>query len=270
MTKPVRAKKHLGQHFLKEESVAKRIASTLTGNGYDQVMEIGPGMGVLTKYLLEDNPLVIAMEIDKESVEYLGTHFDQENLKIVEGDFLKQDLNQICGNQPFAISGNFPYNISSQIVFRALDYRVAVPEFSGMFQKEVAQRICSPPGSKVYGILSVLCQAYYQCEYLFTVKPGCFNPPPKVDSGVIRMTRRTNYSLPCDEELFKQVVKRAFQQRRKTLRNSLKVFDIPLKHKEDTIFAQRPEQLSVSDFIRITQMIDSHAVSTDDRIHRSD
>ena len=270
MAKSVRAKKHLGQHFLKEEAVAEKIAASLTGQGYDQVMEIGPGMGVLTKYLLNTHNLVLAMEIDKESVQYLQTHLDRPNLKVVEGDFLKQDLTELASGEPIGIIGNFPYNISSQIVFRALDNRELVPEFAGMFQKEVAKRICSPPGSKVYGILSVLSQAYYHCEYLFTVKPGCFNPPPKVDSGVIRMIRKENFQLDCDEELFKQIVKSAFQQRRKTLRNSLKMFEVPPKHKEDTIFAQRPEQLSVADFIRLTQMIDPHAVSADHRIHRSD
>ena len=270
MAKTVRAKKHLGQHFLKEESVAQRIASSLTGQGYDQVLEIGPGMGVLTKYLLDRHHSVIAMEIDKESVEFLQTNLDRPNLRVVEGDFLKQDLVDLTKGNPIAIIGNYPYNISSQIVFKALDHRELVPEFSGMFQKEVAKRICSPPGSKVYGILSVLSQAYYDCEYLFTVKPGCFNPPPKVDSGVMRMVRKENFQLDCDEDLFKRIVKSAFQQRRKTLRNSLKMFEVPPKHKEDTIFAQRPEQLSVADFIRLTQMIDPHAVPTDDRIHRSD
>ena len=262
MTKKVRAKKHLGQHFLTRPEIAKRIADTLSGEGYDQLIEIGPGMGVLTQFLVDSGKKVIALEIDSESVAFLEQHFQQKNLRVIEADFLKCDLDHITGGKSFAITGNFPYNISTQIVFRALQWRESVPEFSGMFQKEVAQRICAGPGSKVYGILSVLTQAFYDAEYLFTVKPGVFNPPPKVDSGVLRLTRKEQFRLDCDEELLFKLVKAAFQQRRKTLKNSLKSFPFTAEQLEDTIFVQRPEQLSVDDFVRLTQMIDPDAVST--------
>jgi len=191
-----------------------------------------------------------------------------ENFQIIEADFLKHDLSKQFGESPFAITGNFPYNISSQIVFKALEWRYQIPEFTGMFQKEVAQRICEKEGSKTYGILSVLTQAFYEAEYLFTVKPGVFNPPPKVDSGVLRLKRKADFSLPCSESLFFKVVKTAFQQRRKTLRNSLKTFQISEKLKEDTIFAQRPEQLSVGEFITLTQKMESDGISSNDRVSR--
>ncbi|NND62499.1 MAG: 16S rRNA (adenine(1518)-N(6)/adenine(1519)-N(6))-dimethyltransferase RsmA [Flavobacteriaceae bacterium] len=261
MNNKVKAKKHLGQHFLHDEGVAEKIANTLTLNDYKNVLEIGPGMGVLTKYLVEKPVEVIAMDVDTESIDYLKKNLPKDNLTIVEGDFLKFNIAEIFNNQPFAIIGNFPYNISTQIVFKTLENRNLIPEFSGMFQKEVAQRICEKEGSKVYGILSVLTQAFYECEYLFTVKPGVFNPPPKVDSGVLRLSRKEDFSLPCDESLFFKVVKTAFQQRRKTLRNSLKTFQISDKLKEDTIFAQRPEQLSVQEFISLTQKIEGDAIS---------
>lgn len=258
----VRAKKHLGQHFLHDESIAEKIADTLTLQGYKMVLEIGPGMGILTKYLVEKPVEVTAMELDYDSVAYLRENYMRSNLQIVEADFLKCDLSELFGDSPFAIIGNFPYNISTQIVFKMLEWRKQVPEFSGMFQKEVAQRICEKKGSKVYGILSVLVQAFYDAEYLFTVKPGVFNPPPKVDSGVLRLTRKEDYGLPCDEGLFYKTVKTAFQQRRKTLRNSLKTFNLSEKLKEDAIFALRPEQLSVSDFITLTQKLESDGIST--------
>tara|TARA_Y100001933_G_scaffold263457_1_gene324877 strand:- start:6151 stop:7023 length:873 start_codon:yes stop_codon:yes gene_type:complete len=265
----VKAKKHLGQHFLKDESVAEKIAQTLSLEGYSNVIEVGPGMGVLTKYLLQRDIDLVAMDLDEESIVYLNHSFPLEHadilknndrLNIIEADFLKFDLTQLYGNEQFAITGNFPYNISSQIVFKMLEMRKQVPEFSGMFQKEVAKRICEGPGSKSYGILSVLVQAYYDAEYLFTVPPGVFDPPPKVDSGVLRLSRKKELNLPCDERLFFRVVKTAFNQRRKTIRNSLKVFNLSDNLKEDTIFDQRPEQLCVADFITLTQKIANDAV----------
>ena len=251
----VKAKKHLGQHFLTDESIAQQIADSLIGSNYSKVLEIGPGMGVLTKYLLEKPYETFVVEIDKESVDYLQAHYLKLANNIFSLDFLRHDWQTAFKNKQFAIIGNFPYNISTQIVFKTLELRDQIPEFSGMFQKEVAERICSKKGSKVYGILSVLAQAFYDVEYLFTVPPTVFNPPPKVDSGVMRMTRKENYELPCDEKLLFKVVKTAFQQRRKTLRNSLKTLNLSDKLQEDIIFAQRPEQLSVEEFIALTQKI---------------
>ncbi|SFC95265.1 16S rRNA (adenine1518-N6/adenine1519-N6)-dimethyltransferase [Algibacter lectus] len=253
----VRAKKHLGQHFLNDETVAEKIADSLTLNNYKTVLEIGPGMGVLTKYLLKKPVTTYVVEIDTESVEYLQANYLNLAPRIIEKDFLKYDLNESLNGEPFAIIGNFPYNISTQIVFKTLEMRDQIPEFSGMFQKEVAARICSKEGSKVYGILSVLVQAFYHAEYLFTVPPDVFNPPPKVDSGVLRLTRKENYSLPCDEKMFFKVVKTAFQQRRKTLRNSLKTFDLSDNLKANSIFGQRPEQLSVASFLELTQLLEN-------------
>jgi 16S rRNA (adenine1518-N6/adenine1519-N6)-dimethyltransferase len=251
----VKAKKHLGQHFLTDEGIAQQIADSLVGTNYKKVLEIGPGMGVLTKYLLEKPYETFVVEIDTESVAYLQAHYLKLANNIFSLDFLRHDWQAAFKDEQFAIIGNFPYNISTQIVFKTLELRQFIPEFSGMFQKEVAERICSKKGSKVYGILSVLAQAFYDVEYLFTVPPTVFNPPPKVDSGVMRMTRKENYELPCDEKLLFKVVKTAFQQRRKTLRNSLKSLNLSDKLQEDTIFAQRPEQLSVEEFISLTQKI---------------
>ncbi len=256
----VKAKKHLGQHFLKDESIAKAIADTLNLEGYDDVLEIGPGMGVLTKYLLEKPITTYVIEIDTESVAYLDANYPKLKDKIISKDFLKYNINEVFDGKQFAIIGNFPYNISTQIVFRTLEYRNQIPEFSGMFQKEVAERICSKKGSKVYGILSVLAQAFYDVEYLFTVDETVFDPPPKVKSGVMRMRRKENYSLPCSEKLLFTVVKTAFQQRRKTMRNSLKSLNLCDNLREDTIFDLRPEQLSVEQFIELTQKIESNAV----------
>ncbi|PCH53697.1 MAG: 16S rRNA (adenine(1518)-N(6)/adenine(1519)-N(6))-dimethyltransferase [Flavobacteriaceae bacterium] len=256
----VRAKKYLGQHFLKDELIAEQIADSLIGNGYKNVLEIGPGMGVLTKYLLKKKYTTHVIEIDTESVEYLKAHYLNLANRIILKDFLKIDLSEYFGKDQVAIIGNFPYNISTQIVFKTLEYRHQIPEFSGMFQKEVAKRIAETAGSKVYGILSVLTQAFYDVEYLFTVPPSVFNPPPKVDSGVIRLTRKENYTLPVDEKLFYRVVKTAFQQRRKTLRNSLKTFNLSDNLREDVIFAKRPEQLSVHEFINLTSKIEKDAV----------
>ncbi|WP_299188614.1 16S rRNA (adenine(1518)-N(6)/adenine(1519)-N(6))-dimethyltransferase RsmA [uncultured Aquimarina sp.] len=265
----VRAKKHLGQHFLKDENIAKKIGDTLTLNGYTNVIEIGPGMGVLTKYVLQKDVDLIAMDLDTESIDYLNTSFPLEHpeirngkgaFKVIEADFLKYDLDTLFDNDPFAITGNFPYNISSQIVFKTLEKRNRIPEFTGMFQKEVAQRICEKPGSKAYGILSVLTQAFYNAEYLFTVPPSVFNPPPKVDSGVLRLIRKSNHTLPCDEKLFYKVVKTSFGQRRKTLRNSLKTFQLIDEIKEMEILAKRPEQLSVDQFIELTLLIEKSRI----------
>lgn len=253
----VRAKKHLGQHFLNDETIAENIANSLSFKGYKHVLEIGPGMGVLTKYLLKKDTITHVIEIDTESVDYLKANYLNLADRIIEQDFLKYDLTQVLKNEPFAIIGNFPYNISSQILFKTLEMRDQIPEFSGMFQKEVALRICSKEGSKVYGILSVLTQAFYDAEYLFTVPPTVFNPPPKVDSGVLLLTRKENFTLPCDESLFFRVVKTGFQQRRKTLRNSLKTFNLSDNLREDSIFGMRPEQLSVQQFIELTLLIEN-------------
>ncbi|MDP6921629.1 MAG: 16S rRNA (adenine(1518)-N(6)/adenine(1519)-N(6))-dimethyltransferase RsmA [Lutibacter sp.] len=250
----VRAKKHLGQHFLTDERIAADIADALTHNGYQRVLEIGPGMGVLTKYLLRKPFTTHVIEIDQESVAYLEAQYLNLHGRIIPGDFLKIDLPAFFGDEPLAIVGNFPYNISSQIVFKVLENRQQVPELTGMFQKEVAQRIAEKEGSKKYGILSVLTQAFYEVSYLFTVPPSVFRPPPKVDSGVIRMVRK-NTRLPVSEPLFFKVVKTAFNQRRKTLRNSLKPMNLSDSLREDTIFAKRPEQLSVQAFIELTSKI---------------
>ncbi|MEH6746185.1 MAG: 16S rRNA (adenine(1518)-N(6)/adenine(1519)-N(6))-dimethyltransferase RsmA [Maribacter arcticus] len=261
---PVKAKKYLGQHFLKDEDIAKQIADTLLQKDYKNIVEIGPGTGVLTKYLLTRDINLVAMDLDSESIIYLNETFPLEHHKLLEGegsfkvieaDFLNYDLQTLFGDEQFGITGNFPYNISTQIVFKVLELRNQIPEFSGMFQKEVAQRICAQEGSKTYGILSVLAQAFYDAEYLFTVQPEVFDPPPKVQSGVLRLTRKTDFQLPCDEQLFRRVVKTAFNQRRKTLRNSLKTFALSDILKEDAIFDQRPEQLSVADFIALTKKI---------------
>ena len=262
--KGVRAKKHLGQHFLNDEAVAKKIADTLTLNGYKNVLEIGPGTGVLTKYILKKEITLLAMDLDTESIEYLKTHFKFEHrdiasddkFTVLETDFLKHDLDTVFPGEPFAITGNFPYNISTQIVFKMLENKERIPEFTGMFQKEVAQRICEKEGSKAYGILSVLAQAFYDAQYLFTVPPDVFNPPPKVDSGVLRLTRKENFQdLGCDPKMLHKVVKMAFQQRRKTLRNSLKGMELSDDFRAREILNKRPEQLSVLQFIQLTQDI---------------
>ena len=250
----VRAKKYLGQHFLTDLSIAQRIAGSLPLDAEADVLEIGPGMGVLTQYLLQDPRMrLTAVELDAESVGYLHRHYPQ--LKVVEADFLRLDLERLFPGQ-FCIIGNFPYNISSQILFRLLDVRDRVPVLSGMFQKEVAERIASPAGRKAYGILSVLLQAFYDIEYLFTVPQHVFDPPPKVQSAVVRLTRNGVQHLDCDEALFRAVVKTAFNQRRKTLRNSLQPL-VPRGHAmyADPLFDRRPEQLTVADFIRLTRLV---------------
>lgn len=248
----VRAKKYLGQHFLKDENIAAQIADSLTGS-VPHVLEIGPGMGVMTKYLLDKPEFDFhAIEIDRESVDYLHSHYP--SLHVIEGDFLQLDLSTLFPN-PFAVIGNFPYNISSQILFRVYDNRNRIPELVGMFQKEVAERVCAAPGSKTYGILSVLLSAFYDIEYLFTVHEHVFNPPPKVKSAVIRMRRNSVANLDCDEQLFTKVVKIGFNQRRKTLRNALKQLNLPLDGIDPSLLSLRAEQLSVADFVAITRVL---------------
>ncbi len=255
----VRPKKHLGQHFLTDLNIAQNIAGALTGVDYQDVLEVGPGMGVLTQYLLQTKHTIHAIEVDNESVDYLNTNFPKLVPNLIFGDFLKCNLAKDFPS-PLAIIGNFPYNISSQILFKTIENRKQIPEFVGMFQKEVAERICEPPGSKAYGILSVLTQSFYDTEYLFNVNRFVFDPPPKVASAVLRLRRKETIDLNCDERLYFRVVKTAFQQRRKTLRNSLKTFSLSTNLKEDTIFGQRPEQLGVSDFVRITNLIAHDAI----------
>lgn len=253
----VRPKKHLGQHFLKDLSIAENIANGLTGHGqYTHVLEIGPGTGVLTQFLLKQPTETWVIEIDKESIAYLDQHFPSLEGRIIDGDFLKLDFLKQTGS-PLAIAGNFPYNISSQIFFRILEVRNQIPEVVCMIQKEVAERLASPPGNKAYGILSVLLQAYYDIEYLFTVKPEVFNPPPKVNSGVIRLKRNNTSELGCDESLFKAVVKAGFQMRRKTLRNALKPINLPSELVEHPMLNRRAETLSVEDFVTLTNLISS-------------
>ena len=256
----IKPKKYLGQHFLKDSSVAQKIADTLTLSGYDKVLEIGPGMGVLTAFLLQKATTTYAIEIDVELVAYLQDHYPSLSNRIFEADVLKFDFSVAFAGTQFAIIGNFPYNISTQIVFKMLENRRYIPEFSGMFQKEVAQRICVMEGSKAYGILSVLVQTFYHTEYLFTVPPNVFNPPPKVDSAVLRLTRKNDFSLPCSEKHFFSLVKSAFQQRRKTLRNSLKAFNLSDNLKANTIFDKRPEQLSVAAFIELASAIENNQI----------
>ncbi len=251
----VRPKKHLGQHFLKEPAIAEKIVNSLTNHGeYAQVLEIGPGTGVLTQFLVRKDYQLTVVEIDTESVTYLRENYKEDQFRIISGDFLKMEDG--LPEAPFAIIGNFPYNISSQIFFKLLKIRNQVPEVVGMLQKEVAERISSPPGSKVYGILSVLLQAYYDIEYLFTVEPGSFNPPPKVNSGVIRLKRNTTQSLDCNEELFTKLVKQGFQNRRKTLRNALKSLNLPASIIGESILDKRAEQLSVQDFVKLTKDVE--------------
>ncbi len=256
--KNVKAKKHLGQHFLNDEKIAKRIVDSMTDLN-THLIEIGPGMGVLTKYLIQNKDINLhVIELDTESVQYLEVNYPELKGRVIYGDFLKMDLKDIeTGN--CNIIGNFPYNISSQIFFKVLDYKDNIPQVVGMLQKEVAERLASPPGSKAYGILSVFLQAYYDIEYLFTVPENVFVPPPKVKSGVIRLVRNDVQTLDCNERLFKRVVKTGFNQRRKTLSNSLKsiAFDrqvIP----DHEVFSKRPEQLSVEEFVELTKLIESN------------
>ncbi|MCY0968025.1 16S rRNA (adenine(1518)-N(6)/adenine(1519)-N(6))-dimethyltransferase RsmA [Chryseobacterium wangxinyae] len=249
----VRAKKHLGQHFLTDENIAENIVEGLSFENYSNIMEVGPGMGVLTKYLLKKEQQIYLAEIDTESIDYLKKNYDKATDDTFVGDFLKQDFSFLNGEQ-IAIIGNFPYNISSQILFKIIDYYEQVPEMVGMFQKEVAERTAAVPRTKDYGILSVLVQAYYDVTYLFTVHENVFNPPPKVKSGVIRLTRNPKEGLAGNEVLFKQIVKAGFGQRRKKLSNSWKVLNIPEALKTHEFMDKRAEELSVSDFISFTQL----------------
>jgi len=250
----VRAKKSLGQHFLKDQNIARKIVGSLKADGISAVLEIGPGMGVLTKYLLENsNYSLHAVEIDAESIEYLKENYPELKERIIADDFLKLDLKKNF-NQPFAVIGNFPYNISSQIFFKILENKDQIMEVVGMVQKEVAQRIAEKPGTKTYGILSVFLQAYYNIEYLFTVSEHVFAPPPKVKSAVIRLKRNDTSELGCNEKLFSNVVKTAFNQRRKTINNSLK--GLIGNHVPNEILKKRPEQLSVQEFVLLTKWIE--------------
>lgn len=268
--KSVRPKKQLGQHFLTDQDVARRIADTVDACPDLPVLEVGPGMGVLTQYLLTKGRPLKVVEIDTESVAYLKEHMPQLEGSIVEDDFLRMPLDSLFDGQPFVLTGNYPYNISSQIFFRMLEHRDRIPCCTGMIQREVAQRMAAAPGSRTYGILSVLVQAWYSVDYLFTVDEHVFCPPPKVKSAVIRLTRNEVSSLPCDESLFRRLVKTTFNQRRKTLRNNIRPLltqldaqqreaGLPVRdHAQwlaQDLFGKRPEQLSVQDFIALTQSL---------------
>ena len=253
----VRAKKSLGQHFLIDKNIARDIVNSLKATNVDKILEIGPGMGVLTNFLLEnENYETYVIEIDHESVDYLHKHFPQLKDRIIEGDFLKLDLAASISDKPFALIGNLPYNISSQIFFKVLENKELIPEIVCMLQKEVAKRICSGPGSKVYGILSVFLQAWYNVEYLIDVPEYVFDPPPKVQSAVIRLTANGRTDLGCDEKLFFKVVKTAFNQRRKMLRNSIKSFSPRIEELDAVLLTRRPEQLSVAEFVELTNNIE--------------
>ena len=262
----VKPKKFLGQHFLTDLSIASRIADTVDACPQLPVLEVGPGMGVMTQYLVQKQRPVKVVEIDYESVEYLRRTYPDLEDNIIEDDFLKMHLERTFQGSPFVLTGNYPYNISSQIFFKMLDYKELIPCCTGMIQKEVAERMAAGPGSKTYGILSVLIQAWYDVEYLFTVEPGVFNPPPKVRSAVVRLTRNETTDLGCDEKLFKRLVKTTFNQRRKTLRNNIRPLLSQLEAEStekpdftellaDPIMQKRPEQLSVEDFINLTLRI---------------
>ena len=259
--KQVRPKKNLGQHFLTDLSIAKRIADTVDACPDLPVLEVGPGMGVMTQYLVEKPRPFKVVEIDRESVAYLNEHFPKLRENILGEDFLRMDLRQVFGGQQFVLTGNYPYDISSQIFFKMLDNRDLIPCCTGMIQHEVAVRMASQPGNKQYGILSVLIQAWYNVEYLFTVEPTVFNPPPKVMSAVIRMTRNEVQHLGCDEQLFKRVVKTVFNQRRNMLRVSLRQIFDSQHPASDTFFqndvmTRRPEQLSISEFVELTNLVE--------------
>ena len=260
--KQVRPKKNLGQHFLTDLSIARAIADTVDACPELPVLEVGPGMGVMTQYLVEKPRELKVVEIDRESVQYLHEHFPRLRENILGEDFLRMDLTKVFDGRPFVLTGNYPYDISSQIFFKMLDNRDLIPCCTGMIQREVAQRMASKPGTKAYGILSVLMQAWYDVEYLFTVEPSVFNPPPKVQSAVIRMTRNNVEHLGCDEQLFKRIVKAVFNQRRKMLRVSLRqVFDGGQQPDKDffthPFMTRRPEQLTIAEFVELTNMVAS-------------
>lgn len=253
----VRAKKNLGQHFLTDLNIAKNIAEGLQLDTYTKVLEVGPGMGVLTQFLLpQTSKDIYVAEIDKESVAYLNVHYPELAGKIIAGDFLQLDMREYFGDEPYAVVGNFPYNISSQIFFNVFYNRDKIPEVVGMLQKEVAERIASKEGSKKYGILSVLLQAFYDIEYMFTVNEDVFDPPPRVKSGVLRMKRNEVKELPCEVKKFVQVVKQGFNNRRKTLRNALKPLNLPDEIRELELLNKRAEQLTVDEFIGLTKKIE--------------
>ena len=254
----VKPKKFLGQHFLKDLSIAKDIADTVDECPGLPILEVGPGMGVLTQFLMEKGREVKVVELDFESVAYLRENFPALEGNIIEDDFLKLKLEKLFDGRPFVLTGNYPYNISSQIFFKMLDYKDLIPCCTGMIQKEVAERIAAGPGSKTYGILSILIQAWYKVEYLFTVHEHVFNPPPKVKSAVIRMTRNETQELGCNERLFKLIVKTTFNQRRKTLRNSISsILEKGNPLSNDPVFNKRPEQLSVQEFIELTNRVET-------------
>lgn len=267
--KLVRPKKFLGQHFLKDLQVAQDIADTVDTCPDIPILEVGPGMGVLTQFLIPKGRPLKVVELDFESVAYLKENFVQLGDNIIEQDFLKMDLNSLFDGKPFVLTGNYPYNISSQIFFKMLEYKDLIPCCTGMIQKEVAERIAAKPGNKTYGILSVLIQAWYRVEYLFTVHEHVFNPPPKVKSAVIRMTRNETQNLGCNEKLFKQIVKTTFNQRRKTLRNSISpILDKNSPLSADPLFNKRPEQLSVEDFIELTNRVEKALADTPSEVKR--
>ena len=262
--KQVKAKKQLGQHFLTDLSIARRIADTVDACPDIPVLEIGPGMGVMTQYLKEKPRPFKVVEIDRESVDYLNERWPEFQPQIISGDFLRMDLNEVFGGEQFVLTGNYPYDISSQIFFKMLDNKDLIPCCTGMIQREVALRIASEPNCKAYGILSVLIQAWYDTEYLFTVDETVFNPPPKVKSAVIRMTRNAVTDLGCNEQLFKRVVKTVFNQRRKMLRVSLKqIFNgantASPEFYEHPLMTKRPEQLTVQQFVELTNLVDAEA-----------
>jgi len=259
----VKAKKHLGQHFLRDENIALKIVNSLKDTAkYNDVLEVGPGMGVLTKYLIKSTDYkTFVIDIDGESIEYLKQNYPALENNIIHADFLREDLGKHFSSS-FAVIGNFPYNISSQILFKVLEHRDQVPEVVGMFQKEVAVRLASKPGTKDYGILSVLLTAFYNVEYLFTVSPNVFVPPPRVKSAVIRLTRNATAKLDCDEVKFFDVVKTAFNQRRKTLRNALSKFNISDEVKQHPFMTLRAEVLSVKDFVELTNMLNNGSISS--------
>lgn len=254
----MKAKKSYGQHFLTNEEMAWRIADSLTMRRYSRALEVGPGQGFLTKYLLKKDLNLLVVEADRDMVGHLEKNYPSLKERIIPADFMKLDLNSFFKKEQFALIGNYPYNISSQILFKMLDYRDQIPEMVGMFQKEVAERVVAPAGSKTYGVISVLMKAYYDGEYLFTVGPENFNPPPKVQSAVIRLRRKEELDLGCDPKLFKKVVKQAFSQRRKMLRNTMKTYLAGNEILQNKFFDQRPEKLTLEDFIQLTKWIEAN------------
>lgn len=257
----MKAKKSFGQHFLNKEDIAERISRSFSGlDHFSAILEVGPGKGVLTKYLLTLDKEFNAVEADLDMVAYLEHYYSDLRGKIIHNDFLKLPLDEVFEGRSFGLIGNFPYNISSQILIRMIQYRSYIPEMVGMFQKELAERVVSAPGSKSYGVISVLVQSYYTCEYLFTVNPGSFSPPPKVKSGVIRLRRVADRELGCDEKLFRTVVKIAFGQRRKMLRNTVKSLVHDERLLKDSFFNLRPEQLSVDQFVELTNFVDQNKI----------